>query len=131
MNDGSANDPAYVLVVEDDAAIRHLLAAIIQGMGLQARLAATGNQALALATEEPPALVVLDLGLPGLYGTSVGVILRKSLPKLPIIIVSALPKDAVVQDAWNFGANAYFTKPFDTAELASAIQRLLPRSIPT
>lgn len=115
----------YVLVVEDDQCIGQLLVDVLAECGLPARVARTGHQALIEADAEQPSLVLLDLGLPGLYGTSVAVILRRHWPKLPIIIMSALSVQAVSRDAWSIGAAAYFTKPFDCWAVVGKVQELL------
>jgi len=75
-----------------------------------------------------PRLVILDLGLPGLYGTSLAITLRAEFPGLPFIVVSALQADAVAQDAWSIGAAAYLTKPFDCDELLATVRRVLAAS---
>src|SRR5579862_1055541 len=111
----------YVLVAEDDAAIGRLLETIISESGLPVRVARTGHEALAHAEKDPPAVLVLDLGLPGLYGTSVAVTLKRTYPKLPIVVISAMPTDVVVQDSWSIGAYAYFTKPFECDDVVRKV----------
>jgi len=115
----------WVLVVEDDDAVANLLDTLLSELGCAVRVARTGHQALEMAAGDAPSLVILDLGLPGLYGTSVGVTLRHMHPKLPLIIVSALPDSAVAQDAWSVGAQAYFTKPFDCDQLLAKARELI------
>lgn len=126
------DDVDYVLIVEDDARTAKIIDDLLRQDGIASRNARTGNLALAAVKGAVPRLVVLDLGLPGLYGTSVAVTLRTKLPQLDFIVISALPKHAVAQDAWNIGAVNYFTKPFDCEQLLSAVRRVLasPRRVP-
>ena len=114
-----------VLVIEDDEAIALLIQTILQEAGLMVDTARTGHEALELAAATTPDLVVLDLGLPGLYGTSVAVALRQAYRKLPIIVVSALPDRTVAEDAWGIQAQGYLTKPFEP----DALERLVLRYI--
>ncbi len=96
------------------------------------RLVRTSFEALTVAEEQLPRLVLLDLGLPGLSGTSLAATLPIRWPGLPLVIVSALPKQTVARDASASGAAAYFTKPFDCDEVVEGVRRALasPRQIP-
>ena len=115
----------HVLVIEDDEAIARFVASAIVDLGLSVAVARTGHQGLEMAAQRPPNLVVLDLGLPGLYGTTLGITLRASQPGLPIIVMSALPRHAVAADAWMIGAHTYLTKPFDVDALETAVRSAL------
>jgi DNA-binding response OmpR family regulator len=125
LSQAAAREDGYILIVEDDAAIASVLQMLLSDAGLVAEVAHTGQQALATVERECPKLVLLDLGLPGLYGTSLAVTLRMRWPSLPFIVISALPDLAVAQDAWSIGAAAYFTKPFDVDDLTATVRRIL------
>jgi len=129
--DPQAQNACDVLIVEDDGAIAELLETVLQAAGFRTRVAGSGHQALAAIERRRPGLVLLDLGLPGLYGASLAVALRMRWPGLSFIIVSALHPAVVAEDAWKIGAAAYFTKPFDCCELVALVQRVLaaPRRI--
>jgi DNA-binding response OmpR family regulator len=123
MTEAHGRGGQRVLVVEDDRAISDLMHAVLTGMGLSTDIAHDGPKALELAETNRPALVVLDLGLPKMYGKNVGVRLRKRYQGLPVMVVSALPSSAVAQDAWEIGAFAYITKPFELDAFTAAVQR--------
>ena len=116
-------DSPRVLIVEDDAAISDLMAAVLRDMGLTCDVAATGSRALELAALKRPTLVVLDLGLPEMYGKTVAGRLKLRYPNLPMMIVSALSSSAVAQDAWEIGAFTYITKPFELDAFSAAVRR--------
>lgn len=112
-----------VLLVEDDQSIRELLEVVLQGMGLFVDAASNGTLAIELAKQHRPSLVVLDLGLPGMYGKTVAARLRQHYQNLPVMVVSALSSSAVAEDAWEIGAFTYITKPFELDAFTNAVER--------
>jgi CheY-like chemotaxis protein len=87
----SSTPPGYILVVDDDADAREILSALAGAMGLKVRMAADGFEALEIAAEQPPALILLDLMMPHLDGFSVLAKLQSApkTRKVPVVIVSA------------------------------------------
>jgi len=112
-----------VLLVEDDEAISSLMQMVLGEMGLFVDVAANGPTALELAERNRPALVVLDLGLPEMYGKTVAAHLRQLHQNLPVMVVSALSASAVAKDAWEIGAFTYMTKPFELEAFTAAVRR--------
>jgi DNA-binding NarL/FixJ family response regulator len=121
-----------ILLVDDDAASRELLCAILEGVGYPTVQAATGEVALTLAVEHEPAAVILDVRLPGVSGYEVCRQLRERFgERLPIVFVSgerAESQDRVA--GLMIGADDYMVKPFSPDELVARIQRLLVRVAP-
>jgi DNA-binding response OmpR family regulator len=117
------SDSRRVLLVEDDQAISELMQMVLRGMGLAVDVAANGKRALELADQHRPALVVLDLGLPEMYGKTVAANLRDRYQGLPVMVVSALSASAVAEDAWEVGAFTYITKPFELDAFTAAVER--------
>ncbi len=116
-------DGQRVLLVEDDQAISELMQMVLRGMGLSVDVAHNGRRALELAEKQRPALVVLDLGLPEMYGKTVAKNLRSRYQNLPVLVVSALSASAVAEDAWAMGAFTYITKPFELDAFTEAVER--------
>jgi two-component system response regulator MprA len=116
-----------VLVVDDDEEIRASLRRGLAGEGYAVELAADGEEALRRAREEPPDLVVLDLGLPGLDGLEVCRRLRTADEGLPILMLTA--RDAVSDRVAGLegGADDYLVKPFAFEELLARIRVRLRR----
>ncbi len=115
-----------ILVVEDEAAMRRALDVNLRARGYEVRLAATGEDALAVAAAGPPDLVVLDLGLPGLDGLEVIRGLRGWSP-VPILVLSARDDEATKIAALDAGADDYVTKPFAVGELLARVRAMLRR----
>jgi len=113
--------PPVLLVVEDEAPMRKFLRTYLQGAGYDVQEAANGQDALLLAAQRIPSLVVLDLGLPDMDGQEVLRQLREWL-KAPIIILSVRDQDAQKVAALDQGADDYLTKPFSTSELQARIR---------
>lgn len=112
---------AQILVVEDELPLRRLLRGALEDAGYRYLEAETGQQALRLASNQPPDLVILDLGLPDLDGLEVLTRLRDWLA-VPVIILSARDQEKQKVSALDQGADDYLTKPFSTAELLARIR---------
>ncbi|MBU1039477.1 MAG: response regulator [Proteobacteria bacterium] len=122
----SATD-SLVLVIEDEKPIRCFLRAFLERRGFQLIEAEDGEEGLALAAEHHPALLLLDLGLPGMDGVEVIRRLRV-WATTPIIVISARGKEQDKVDALDAGADDYLTKPFGVAELAARMRVCLRHS---
>lgn len=119
---------ARVLVVEDDADIRELVALRLRGGGHQTVTVpdADADAALALvAAKGAPEVAVLDVGLPGMDGMTLLAEMRTraDLPELPAIFLTARVNDNDVARGRAMGAT-YLTKPFIASALLSAVERL-------
>ena len=131
MTESSARAPrsaVRVLVVDDDPAIVRTLAINLRARDYQVQVAHDGRTALEILTEEPPDLMLLDLGLPDLDG--VGVLRRlRSFSAMPVIVLSARHSSDDKVEALDLGANDYVTKPFGVEELMARIRAAL-RQVP-
>ena len=110
-----------VLIVEDEAPMRKFLRAFLSGAGYRIDEAVAGQQALEIAAQGPPDLVILDLGLPDMDGKEVLEKLREWY-RGPIIILSVRSQDVQKISALDHGADDYLTKPFSTGELLARIR---------
>lgn len=117
-----------VLIVEDSPPLRKLLASLFEGAGHRIDFAADGVQGLNLALENPPDVIVLDLGLPRLDGLQVCRELRACADRhIPILMLTA--RDAVADKLQGFeaGADDYLAKPFSGEELLARCAALTRR----
>jgi two-component system response regulator RegX3 len=115
-----------VLVVDDEPAIRDVVAYALRREGFEVSEAADGDTALASARGEPFDVVVLDLMLPKLSGTEVCRALRAE-SDVPILILTAKDEEVDRVLGLELGADDYVTKPFSAAELVSRIRAILRR----
>ncbi len=123
-----------ILVVEDHAALREQIVALLASAGWRVEEASDGRLALQMALEQPPDVLLLDLGLPGLDGLAVCTQLRQQADRhVPVLMLTA--RDTLTDKGQGFaaGADDYLLKPFASDELlwrcrALARRRELGRS---
>ena len=123
---GAPKKPVRILVVDDDEGIRRLLRHVLAREGYEVQFASNGDEALDVAVDHPPSLVILDLSLPGLTGLEVCRELRSWLPA-PILVLSGTQEQTVKIEMLDLGADDYVTKPFDPGEMLARIRALLRR----
>lgn len=116
-----------ILAVDDEEQIRRALKSILTARKYDVVLATNGDEAIDLAIDNPPDLVILDMAMPGLTGTEVCRELRNWYEG-PILMLSVISSDAEKVAALDIGADDYLTKPFSTSELLARIRALLRRS---
>jgi CheY-like chemotaxis protein len=119
-----------ILLVEDDLDIRDVVQEVLEEQGHDVVPARTGRQALeflALDSQSPPDLVILDLMMPIMTGWQVLETIRRTpqLADIPVVVVTAATQDRPL------GAQAFLRKPFDIGDLLETIRRLpaRPRSV--
>jgi len=115
-----------VLVVDDDVKTVELVKLYLNRDGYRVLTAYDGNEALKLARENQPDLIVLDLMLPGINGLEICRILREE-SDVPIIMLTALTTDDDRLTGLDLGADDYVTKPFSPRELAARVRAVLRR----
>ena len=114
-------DKWKVMVVEDDAPVRHLITASLSAEDYTVIVAQTAAEAVHLATTRNPYMILLDLGLPD--GDGVEVIKQiRVWTETPIIVISARDEDTDKIEALDAGADDYLTKPFSVAELLARLR---------
>ena len=118
-----------VLVVDDEPQIRRALATNLRAREYEVDLAATGEEALRLAAENHPDVVILDIGLPGIDGIEVVRGLR-GWSAVPIIMLSVREDELDKVDALDAGADDYLTKPFGMNELLARLRAAVRRAAP-
>lgn len=110
-----------IMIVEDDAGIRHYLQSTLSNAGYDTVAVGDGRSALALAASHCPDCVLLDLGLPDMDGIGIIQSIRK-WSSVPIIVISARMTEDDKAGALDLGADDYLTKPFGTDELLARVR---------
>ena len=118
-----------ILIVEDEKDIVKMLEYNLKKEGFKTAAARTGEAALATAEKERPALILLDLMLPGLDGLEVCKILKKEAKTspIPIIMLTAKSQESDKIIGLELGADDYITKPFSPRELVARVRAVLRR----
>lgn len=116
-----------LLLVDDDSFVRRILKDVIAETGIALRLleAADGEEGLALAAKEQPAVMFLDLFMPKKSGLEVLGAIKDVSPGTRVLVISSMDAEPVVEQAIAAGAVGFVGKPFHPMEIASAMREAL------
>ena len=117
-----------VLVIDDDAALRDTISLMLENEGFRPSVAADGRTGVKLALTQKPALILVDLRMPGLSGIEVCKQVRAAGQNTPLMVLSAIGDEMDKVLLLEIGADDYVVKPFGTRELLARIRALLRRS---
>ena len=124
-------DPVRVLLVEDDEALRYAMRHALERADLQVDEAADGREAVQAinANGDSYAVVVLDMLLPSIHGSSVLAHIARTAPKLPVVAVTGFPDRVLFIDpADRHVVKAIFTKPVDPVDVAAYVRSRCSRA---
>jgi DNA-binding NtrC family response regulator len=114
-----------VLVVDDEKLLRWSLRQALEAQGYQVDEAADGSAAIDLAAREPPDIVLLDYKLPDRTGLDVMQSLRRSAPRVPVVMITAHASLGGAVEATKAGAYDYVSKPFEIDDVLQTVERAL------
>ena len=120
-------DKPYILIVDDDPNIAHLVQLYLEKEGFEVKVAQRGDDALNEFRRLPPDLMLLDLMLPGVDGWQVLKTIRKT-STIPVIMLTAKDETFDKVLGLELGADDYVTKPFDAKELVARVKAVLRRT---
>jgi DNA-binding response OmpR family regulator len=123
------NGRKLILAADDEEDIRELVAFRLERAGYEVITAADGQEALDLALDRTPDLVILDYRMPRLTGIEVTRRLRaeSKTARVPIVLLTASVQEHSVAEGFEAGADDYIKKPFSPQELTARIQAILGR----
>jgi CheY-like chemotaxis protein len=118
-----------VLFVDDDAAARAIARRVVSSSGYGVVLAKDGNEALELAREYTPDMVITDAFMPGLDGRQLAKMIKSEMPKVKIVVVTSVYKDSRYKHEAlrDFEVDDYHSKPLSPVDLRALLQKHLPR----
>ncbi len=119
----------HVVVVEDESALRELVASTLETAGYQVTALADAHKARSLFTNLVPGLVLLDWMLPGMSGIELARWMRREghLAQVPVIMLTAKDDEEAKLEGFESGVDDYVTKPFSTRELLARIKAVTRR----
>jgi CheY-like chemotaxis protein len=123
---------SLVLVVDDNPDGIRIVESILKGSGYEVAAVTSGQEALAAIEAKPPAVILLDVMMPGMTGFEMLEKLR-ALPKhgrIPVILLTAKTQDEDVISGYRYGADYYIPKPFTSKQLLYGIRLVLGESVP-
>ena len=110
-----------LLLADDDVVFRSVLARALHNRGFEVRAAATGDEACALAGEDPPELAVVDLRMPGRSGLEVVRYLKALEAQTRVVVLTGYGSIATAVEAMKLGAVHYLVKPADADQVLAAL----------
>ena len=117
-----------ILIIEDEERVAFLIKKGLEELGYTGTIAPDGLTGKKLAVNEPFDLIITDILLPGINGVELCKYIRRELPYIPIIMLTALGTTDDKVEGFDAGANDYLVKPFDFRELYVRIRELLKRA---
>lgn len=121
----AGNATLRVLLVDDEADLAEGYQRLLQAVGYSCDTANNGRQAIELAEERKPSLVITDLTMPVMDGFELIRWLRRRWPKLPVIAMTAFHTPHAERSALSAGATIYLRKPFSNSELRELVKKTL------
>jgi two-component system KDP operon response regulator KdpE len=121
-------DSAKLLIVDDERSIRLSLRTILANFGFDIVEAARGEEAIALVRTAQFDAVLLDINMPGMGGIDVCRVMRKTSPRLPIIMLTVQGGEDRKVESLDAGADDYITKPFQLRELTARLRAAVRRN---
>lgn len=118
----SSKRTSFILIVDDDLAIREMLQMLLEGEGYRIVMASNGKEALEMIRQQRPALILLDLMMPIMDGWQFLDCMksRPDLQSLPVVLLSA--NRELARTARQNNVKAYLSKPFETGQLLEYIE---------
>jgi len=120
-------DPAKILVIDDDASVRKVLAMALEDEGYTVDTAENGGEAVRKSNLNFYNLALIDIRLPDMEGTRLLADMKDTTPKMVKIIVTGYPGLQNAVEAVNKGADAYVVKPFKMEDLLKTVREHLKR----
>ena len=117
------SDGATIIVVDDDLEMASMLCDIVRDAGHHAITASSATQALELAEQEQPDLLITDLRMSGMSGHQLQGEFKRRHPKVPVIVITAFGSITNAVESMKLGAFDYLTKPFGNDELLLVVGR--------
>ncbi len=118
-----------VLIVDDHAHLRHILASVLRYAGYETLEAGTGTQAIAAAASARPQLILLDLDLPDMTGIDTAKVIKRNpaTSRIPIVACSASSGWEWREEALRAGMADYLQKPIQTSVIKSIVEKFILR----
>jgi CheY-like chemotaxis protein len=116
-----------ILTIDDQSDIRRLIRMTLEFEGFEVLEASGGEEGLAMARKHQPDLILLDVMMPGLNGLAVSKTLAADpvLRQIPVVMLTALDREADVEAGIEAGAKSYLAKPFGPIELIDIVNQLI------
>ena len=113
--------PGMILVVEDEAKLRHVMEEFLTLRGFTVCTAGSGDEALQLCERRVPATILLDIRMPGMDGLLTLKRLKIRYPNVTIVMITGMQEEEMMGEAMALGASDYLMKPFNFQYLETVL----------
>lgn len=119
------NRAPLILVCDDDRTIQSVIRMLLEAAGYRVQTAGTALEGIGLARREKPDLILMDIVMPDFDGAAVSGLLREipSFSAIPVVLLSALPRDEILERMQETGAVGFLEKPFRRKHLLEVVHR--------
>ena len=119
---------SFVLAVDDDAAVLRVIKSFLEQNEYQVRTALSGEEAFSILLQETPAILILDVLMPGVSGYDVCRLIKRDvrLKNVPVVFLTSKSEPKDFKTGHDLGAVIYMTKPFKVQKLLHVVQMLCP-----
>jgi two-component system response regulator AtoC len=125
--EGPSAPGGTVLVVDDEAPVRHMLRIVLEREGYDVREAEDGDTAVAMVAEAPPDVLLTDVRMAGMSGLDLVQQLARDFPDITLVVMSAFGSVELAMEALNRGAYDYISKPFKQDEVVMTVRKAQER----
>lgn len=120
-----AEEMPKVLIVDDDPSLTELLVDTLEVIGYESRSASSAHEALDLIRDENFSLVITDINMPEMSGIELLQEIKKVDAQMPVMLITGVGTDTLKQEAFEFGADGFLSKPFRIGKIEAEIGNLL------
>ncbi|PIQ86081.1 MAG: two-component system response regulator, partial [Candidatus Omnitrophica bacterium CG11_big_fil_rev_8_21_14_0_20_45_26] len=117
-------DKKLILIIDDEAEIVEQVKEFFEEEGFRVFTAESGEEGVRFLGQEKPALVILDMKLPDMAGTSVLRAVKQKSPKSKVIVITGYVDQAMMDEAEQIGRDLFLQKPFDLEKLREEVEKL-------
>jgi Response regulator len=129
-NPSSPDYSPCIAIVDDDEAVREALGNLLRSVGFEVRAFASAEAFLGSPERQSISCLVTDIQMPGMGGLELQQRVARSGSPLPVILMTAFPRDHVRRQAEEQGAAGFLAKPFDATRMIECVQRALQLAAP-
>lgn len=124
----SGNEDAYILLVDDEDAIRYSISKTLQRVGYQVHTAASGDEALEMMDRQDYDIVLTDIRMPGLSGVELLAKIKERAPDVVVILLTGYASLETAIESLRLGAHDYLVKPSSSQDIRDSVARALERA---
>ena len=118
-----------VLVVDDDTGVQDMLSKVLSAMGFEVTVAKSGKEGLHLFLKNPAELVLTDMNMPGMDGSTLATHIKEESPNTPVVLITGLEEGTVIENLKRSCVDSIILKPFELTDIQNTVLGILGNRI--